>query len=236
MSDFAKILYWFPGLSRDSELSVEFSSGRFLERNISPGSFGAVDDVRGLMVCRGLSPGYNPDVQRWDDMGDYWIGVMNDAAPEDFAHDELLSPALAIPLADGNEWWIPIANPLVETCALPAWEKLDAAGNWVKEVKSDFAEISLVAAGFAGRLRESYLRGEDSNIPNSELRGILAKVIALNYDLSLVEMSVLRLFSEEIYWTAFCAFLDWGAMQELLDAERGAADNTANPTAATSGG
>ena len=236
MSDFAKILYWFPGLARDDDLPDEFKSGRFTERNVSPGSYGAIPDERGLILCRGTSPGYQPELQRWDDMGDYWIGAMLDATPDDFAHEELLAPAVWVELADGQPWAIPIANPMVESCALPAWEKLDKAGDWVKEVKTEFAAISLEAAGLAGRLREAYLLGEDPDLPDSELRDMLAKVVYLNYDLSVLEMSALRLFSTEIYWDAVCAFLDWGAMQELIDAERGAVDNAVNPTQATPGG
>ena len=62
-------------------------------------------------------------------------------------------------------------------------------------------------------------------MPDDDLRAIMADCLALNYDLTMAEMSALRLFSPAVYWPVVSALIDWegtrAAMAEAMEGRPG---------------
>lgn len=187
---------------------------------------------------------YDAARQKWssykyiDDDGSekvYWIGVDKDVTPEHFERDKML-PGSPVELSHGF-WTIPVANPLVESCQLPYYEVTDGNGRWYKEYKERYIDASQVAIELAGQFREILLKqakGEQIvlDIDEEDYRKYIATMIGVNYDLSLEEMSALRLFDQEAYQELMFAFLDVEQMVQMITMQAEEANSTINPTLA----
>lgn len=241
----APILYFFPGRHSLDELPVG-RAARFAGPTASSAdSHGPHRDgepaVRGLLISpRSTVCGddviavYLPDTQRWREVAPgVWIGARRDVGPADFARP-LPFPGVPVQLGDGHTWTVPVCNPEVATFALPYHEEI-ACGEWQRVVDEQYAPLVERCLGIAGAIRASVLAGSGSasmstGLDAADLRQLFADVLALNYDLTLDEMSVLQLCRPETYSPLVVAFLDLAAMLDLLTA-RAAELQEAGPAA-----
>ena len=231
MTSHAAILYWFPGrLDPAPEYAARFRDDSGAERvSMSRSSDGPESGRRGCLASpsHGVITVYQPAVQRWDRLAhDVWIGARKDAAPESFARARQYSGYRRV-LGDGREWLIPVANPLARACSLPSHDVL-ADGAWQRRIDDAYAALSDRAADLNAQVRAAVLdgRSESIDMPDDDLRHIMADCLALNYDLTLAEMSALRLFSPAVYWPVVSALIDWegtrAAMAEAMEGRPGA--------------
>jgi len=162
---------------------------------------------------------YVPSVQRWDRIEPgAWIGVARNVQPEQFARPRQFR-GYAVELGDGNAWMIPIANPFAPECSLPAHDVL-RDGVWVRQIADRYIALSARAADLSAQVRAAVLAGKAADglpMDDDELRNLFAAVLALNYDLTLQEMSALRLFSPDTYWPVVAAFIDWATTEKALE-------------------
>lgn len=233
MSEFAPILYWLPGVSALAAAPAAVRS-RWVAPSLGPDSMGPVPG-RGLLVSAAKTiPKYLPNCQRWEEPEPgVWCACALPVRAESLIRTDARAPYTLVPLADGQPWRIPVVNPLVASCALPKHD-VRRRGAWQAEVQPGYRALADRAAALAGRLREALLGGaEKLDVPDAELRALVADALALNYDLTESEAGVLRLWGPDVYWPAVAAVLDWPAQRELILAEGAAADATRNPTGAT---
>lgn len=242
MSAHAPILYWFPGVAAMGDVPPYYVGRCARGRSFAGSSLGPDAGTRGLLLAprTGVATVYAPDRQRWTRLpgGAVWIGARLGATPADFARPTQL-PGTPVVLGDGQYWSIPVANPLVPSCALPACEVLSEEGGWELEVKAEYHDLSLRAADLAAEVRAGVLAGGPATVRMGEgaFRALVGDVLALNYDLTLLEFMALRVLDPACYPAVVSAFLDLPAMIALLVArvkEIGEAGPTAalHPTAA----
>jgi len=220
----APLLYWFPGrLEPSPEYAGRFRDESGAERGcFSRSSEGPAKGIRGCLASpmHDVFVVYRPEVQRWDRLAPgVWIGAVKSAVPADFARPRLYN-GYHRTLGDGNEWVIPIANPFAALCSLPAHDVL-CDGSWRRQIAERYLDLSERAAALACEVRTRVLDGrtEGLEMPDDELRQLMADVLGLNYDLTVEEMSVLRLFDPTVNWPVVSAFIDWeNTRQALADA------------------
>lgn len=231
MTSHAAILYWFPGrMEPPPEYAGRFRDADGAERGCyARSSEGPEAGARGCLASpmHGVMVAYLPAVQRWDRLAPgIWIGARKDAAPEAFARARQYDGYRRV-LGDGREWLVPVANPLAATCRLPSHDVL-TDGTWQRRIDDAYTALSDRAAELSARVRAAVLdgRSEGIDMPDDDLRAIMADCLALNYDLTLAEMSALRLFSPAVYWPVVSALIDWEAtrlaMAEAMEGQPGA--------------
>ena len=218
--DKAPLLHWFPSRAdMPPEMAYRFArSNNTCPRAVGPPTGKEGQRPRGWMATPfdGCLPEYIPGEQRWEEVAvGHWVGVRLDLKPETLARDETFG-GYPVTLGDGNSWVVPVANPFVSTCCLPRSEYL-VRGEWVEDVQDRFRDLSERAAGFASELRSAFLDGKTTfAISDGDLRALVADVLALNYNVTLEELSVMRVFSSETNWPAIRAFLDWAEMEHAM--------------------
>lgn len=216
---FCPILYYLPGIAKKDHIPEtidrlhDASRGPLKMRLCNPGP----DGGKGLLVSihAGECVRYEPSIQRWDRRNGFWIGCEKDVQPSQLLRESI--PGEPVVLADGNEWVIPIANPMFETCTLDQWMKIDENGAWVREVADEFQELSRLALEIAEHIGGS-LRDGEMRFPYSdqETWDILARIIAVNYDLDLDEISILRLLNDASLWQIAYTFCDVGSLRNMF--------------------
>ena len=223
---FAPIVYWFPGVKSVPDAY----KARFTDPVTGNDKFsaardakGPVDGERGIMISPfdGCVVMYNEDRQRWDEIEEgVWLGADCEAEPEAFRLDTDFS-GVAVKMADGHYWELPIANPLVGTCSLPLWHRLNKHRQWEVEVQAEYRELSQRAADISQELIRQLAETGSPNVEldDDRLRGIIVDALKLNYNITLEELSALRVFSPDTYWPALSAILDWDTQMEILQAE-----------------
>lgn len=219
----APILYWFAKtLDVPAPWRARFElSGRFRGCRAAQ-SDGPEASVSGCLatpyeVIGGLT--YSPLLQRWDKLAPgVWIGAARRATPADFARAEQ-RPGVEVEMGDGHRWLIPIANPYVARCTLPQWHRLGLDGHWDRVVVDAYLAIAERAADIAARMRAAVISGSTSMpVGDTELRDVIAAALAVNYDLTIAECSVLRLFTDETITVATHVLVDWPAIERALNA------------------
>lgn len=217
----APLMYWFPGrLDPAPEYAARFRDAAGSERGcFSRQSEGPEAALRGCLASpmHDVYVVYQPGVQRWDRLvAGVWLGARKDATPQQFARPRQFTGYRRL-LGDGNDWIIPIANPFARLCGLPAHDVL-RDGAWTREIAEQYLALSERATAMACQVRIAVLEGraEGIDMPDGELRQLMADVVALNYDLTLAEMSVLRLFDPSVYWPVVSALIDWDGTREAL--------------------
>ena len=218
------IYYWFKG-ARDipDEYAGLFGSppgimarlarraparrGRAVSRDVY-GPDGTKD--RGLLASPTADGAifHSPATQRWDRMADgVYIGCDLTASP-----DRLARPGISgVPVAmgDGHLWVLPVCNPFSAACTLPYAERLDENNDWVRQVDEANAWLVDAAGKLTATLRGSITSGGQVEIPDCDLRDIIAAAIAVNYDITARELSVMRVFRPEVYQAAVETIIDW---------------------------
>ena len=161
-----------------------------------------------------------------------WIGVDKNSVSENFQREKML-PGSPVELMHGF-WTIPVANPMVDLCQLPYFDVVDGDGKWYKEYKEQYIECSQVAIELAGQFREILLKRSNDedvalDIDEDDVRHYIATMIGVNYDLSIEEMTALRLFDREKYQELMFAFLDTEQMIQMITKQLEEANGTINP-------
>lgn len=222
----APLLYWFPGrLDPAPEYAARFRDDAGNERGgFSRNSDGPEKDTRGCLASpmHDVIVVYRPTVQRWDRIAPgVWLGCTRDATPDLFARSRQYN-GYPCTLGDGHTWTIPVANPMAALCSLPAHDVL-TDGTWQRRLDEAYTALSERAADLAAQVRAAVLDGkaEGIELPDGDLRQIMADCLALNYDLTLPEMSVLRLFSPAVYWPVVAALIDWEGTRQAMAAAMG---------------
>ncbi len=210
----AAIQYWFQGLK---EIPAGYA-GRFQSKNTQfPNQRGPNGVAKGLLAAPMVDciPQYDKKSQRWDEVEDgVWIGVEKNLSPALFLHKDRGFVGSPVKLGDGQVWTIPVANP-ISTCTLPL-NNVKKQGEWTIEVKEQYKDLADRAFDLCCRCRRAFLENEDLDVPDEFLMSLIGDSIALNYDLTLDELSVLRVFSPETWWPAIHALIDWPAVQEMV--------------------
>lgn len=225
----APILYFVPGASTLPDLLA----ARFVDEagkprsSIARNSNGPGTEKRGLLASpfAGVACVFDPTAQRWDRFGEYSIGARRDAKPSEFAREHVRAGVgrlgKPVRMADGNDWIVPIANPFVRTCSLPTYSKLAEDGvSWVRELTERHAALGETVGALAAQMRDGVLRGvEKISIDDDELRLVVARALAVNYDVTIPELSALRVFSDEAVQAAIAVVVDWDETLRALSAE-----------------
>lgn len=200
------LLYYFPGLrSVPGELQHRFANCTMAKNSPGP------DGNRGLLASpfSNVYLAYDKSSQRWDRIGNYYVGCTRQIDP-DILERKNARGGHRVKLADGNEWVIPVANPNARRCVLPFWDVLNPERKFEKRIHDEFLELSNRALEIAHKVTDSLKKeGESSvQIDDDDLRATLADALMINYDVTLEELSVLRVFSPDIYWPAINALID----------------------------
>lgn len=219
MFDQHAILYWFPKHHQPpADVVAEMRARYGNASNISPNSDGPVSGVRGALVGFGHDwpVQYQAGAYRWDRVSDsMWIGARRSGVnPAELQRPEIID-GHPVTLADGNEWLIPVASPLVPTCSLPANDAL-IDGAWQRVVCDQYRALSDRALQMAEQYREALLGDGKMACNDIELREFVGEVIAVNYNATLQELSALRVFDSGIWQAVIEAFIDWPAYVEIL--------------------
>lgn len=227
----APILYWFKG---QSSVPPEYESvfrrrGGELRFTSAGVADGPEPKVRGLLVspfdqCAVM---HIPRLQRWDRIDEaVYIGADGRATPELFLRPDHRG-GRTVRLGDGHEWVLPVANPMVPSCSLPTWDRLTYRKTWERVLQDSWADLGRRAGEFAAMLRQQITAGDGkttrATVDEAEARKLVADALAVNYYVSIEELSVLRVFSVEACTAALFAIIDWEAVQEAFVADLEAA-------------
>lgn len=227
-------MFWFP-----NRLDVPPAFSRLFvaddgspSEHLSRGSEGPEEKLRGVLASPYRSDilRYEPNRQRWTRIEPgVWVGADREAKPEHFKRTATV-PGVAVKLADGNHWVIPVANPFVASCSLPTWDVF-RDGEWTKEVRDCYADISLRAADLAAAMREKVLERETAvAIRDDDVRALIADALSVNYRVDIYLLSALRVFSTEACNAAVHVLVDWAEMEKvLLEQIRRVGEGAASP-------
>ncbi len=231
----AVICYWFPGSRKVPDGWLwRFRDARGNERFTAGGadSKGPVEDKRGLIIspCQADICQYLPQVQRWDEVGPgAWIGVHLQTDPAALLRTDNHGGRM-VAMGDGRQWLLPVVNPLAARCSLPVWERLLPGGKWKREVQDRYRALADDAADFAQDVMQQVIAdGKGAFAADDDrMRDLIGRALALNYDLTLQEMSALRLFAPDCYWPALQVIVDWDECMRIVARQMEAA-NAASP-------
>lgn len=226
--NYAPIIYFFAGSAKPTaEYAHRFVDVAGNQRGcFAADSTGPAGKARGCMAATlpRCVLGYHPDRQRWDEVADgVWIGVDRAASPEMFLRESNRIGGRAVTLADENEWVLPVANPFVESIQLPIWHRMNKQKKWENVVRDEYRTLSDRAMDLCQSLIGQVAAAEpgtgtEFRVDDEVLRGLIADALALNYDITLEELSALRVFSPEVYWPAIEVLLDWPEVLAVLNA------------------
>lgn len=232
MTTFAPILYWFPGvLEMPLEYEPRFRTSGRLVITYATQSHGPESGRGGYMASpfERVLLQYAPERQRWDQVGPgVWIGADRDAGPAEFAKPRQL-PGVEVEMGDGRRWLIPVANPFATACTLPQWDVLRPDGSWGRQIQDRFLALSRRAADFAALMRARVLeqRQIDVEVDEADARALVADALACNYDVTLAELSALRVFSPDACAAALRALVDWEEIARVILETLGAGEGAA---------
>ena len=232
------IQYYFPkyGKTTPPAALADIFAGRPLNRSQS--------SAKGPRESRGTFFSYFPDTfckyepthQRearfvtCDKKGneiEYYIVVDQNATAEEFVRESTL-PGIMVEMEHGF-WTIPVANPLVESCAIPYFEMSEDGDTWFKEYKEEYLEATQAAIEIAGQVREMAIgrkEGRESfDMDDNDLRRLICTMVGVNYRLTLNEMVALRLFDVNKYLELVYAFVDTAETLKLMTSGEANSEN-----------
>jgi len=194
---------------------------------------GPAGEARGLVVGMeraGRPVGYFPDKQTWQKIPglDAWVGFYTGQAPgpNDLARSTMLD-GHAVELGDGRRWIVPIAvggpeegdAELTRYRTLPHVDRLDEDGNWtVGDVLPRYAPLWDAAAAWwdakwsaAGEDNEAADTGDAIRVifKIDDARGAAVTILAANYRVSAIEVSLLGLLNDQTRVAILDAAIDW---------------------------
>ena len=205
------ILYFFPKRTKPTEeLEILFQNGQNIAQNQSgPPDFDK--KCQGLLISRYPDSIISADqeTQRWEDFGDYWIGVNENYFPEDFIKED--PKGIKIRMADGKNWLIPKINPeFLDDIDLMIQDKLIPDPESKDKIKKRMLNALVVApqdrwladigALLAHICKESIIETDGAfEIPDDDINDYIYKALSFNYDLTLNEAYAIGVFGESIY-------------------------------------
>lgn len=142
---------------------------------------GGPDGANGVIVSADVdSAYYRPESQRWERVGDYWIGMsrIDRPSPNDLRRDELI-PGEQVKLADGSVWLCPTWRLLPRTYSM-----FVEPGNWPITARYRWLE-QRAALVMDAKLGESVMTDRDAMV-------IAVECLRVNYRVWLPEMSLLE--------------------------------------------
>jgi hypothetical protein len=200
---------------------------------------------------------YKPDQQTWmpDPDGRFWVGLNKGErpGPEDLRKAELIDGE-PVELRDRNKWTVPIVRSYqVGGGTLPKELVLGPDGRtWLQEDLTEYfalcAHADRVWPLFYGTPREATAAQDDSEADNSggavddapaeidwqDGIGIGVEALAVNYRVSALEVSMLRLLSTETIRRVLQALVDLPNFVRVMESRRGNA--RASETSSTGDG
>lgn len=153
-----------------------------------------------------------------------WIGVTKDFEPEDVARP-FLHAGFKVTMK-GKDWQIPVLNPFSENCSLPkcetiTWNKETEKQEVVGEIVEEYAELTTEISEMVLEVESQFFTNEGNiNLPyeDNEMRGLIARCIAINYDITEDELLALQVFVNDAYVGIIQSIIDWqGIVQVIKD-------------------
>ncbi len=162
--------------------------------------------------------GYHPDRQTWFqwDKGKAWVGFKTGEAPgpEDMARQRLI-PGHDILMRDGNTWHMPAVRLYGGGTGVSQGAGIDSKGELILEDLPQFAEVCKGASWFWDLWTGESKTGEYSYL---EAMRVASNGFALNYHVSLAEVSALHLFTTDNIPLCLGAMIDAPAYEEAIRA------------------
>jgi len=231
----ALILYHFPG---QQEVPPDFAAeypDRFTKYRRAGGPVKAVAPKPGLLIAPGSTGpiiGYDPERQTWEEVQPgVWIGIDRDFSTDAFLIPDITGAYVPITLGDGRTWRMPILNPLSPNISLPTCDKL-LMGQWKSVVKPAHTPLADKCQDLIAHFTTAIAakEGQQITIETDLCRPIIAAALSYFYDLTLLELSTLGIFSADIYWEAFAIIVDFNAVMSALQGSQAEASGELNPT------
>lgn len=231
----ADILYWFPQetqgpmtLGSTSLAAVpERLRSKFGTHTMVAGSQGPDPSRRGLLITwqEAVQVTYQTGTHAWRRVGDYWVGIRQGYAPDDFARrlpdGTLPASGYDVILGDGQRWRVPVALADAPNYAIPWRETLDDEGRLIREPDRRFERVCRAAS-----ILYDHMTGDGIlAMPEHDLRLACANALAVNYRLDLDDILLLGLLTSESYRVIVGAILDLPSMQEILRGKKAGAES-----------
>jgi hypothetical protein len=165
---------------------------------------------------------------RWVECGEFWVGIA-DPRPEAHARVGVELSGRPVRLADGQEWRLPICHPQSPACGLRMVERIvpaEASGprrqmRWVRCVAPEHEWLANTARELAAELLEAVLAGQDWVGGDGRLRDLAVRALAVQYDLTDVEVGAMGLLGPDCYAAVVQCVVDWDwCLQRLTAAAR----------------
>jgi hypothetical protein len=175
------------------------------------GLFIAPGDGKGLGRARADLSWMNPPDTAW------WIGSSGGGDPAVLEHEDQIDGHL-VKLGDGREWLIPAARSFGRGSVLPESMILGPDGKtWVGEPLARFAQISTRAERVELAFRGTLPDDAEPLDMTQEGAEIVVDALALNYRISALEVSVLRLLTGPIIARCLWALVDGPTLEAVAE-------------------
>ncbi len=139
------------------------------------------------------------------------LGIRENIDPAELLNPDAV-PGLPCELADGNTWFIPVANLSGPNFSLPRYETMDECGKWIWEVEDRYAHLCVFA--------EEVFRHFDKDkfsMDEIKLRNICCAVLAVNYNVTDVEAGAMKILTQDGYMKIIGAVIDLPGAQEIIE-------------------
>jgi len=203
------ILYFFEDGNIPEELNWRFKECE----KVKPAS-GPEGMTGGMLVAPfpGVRvPGKQDHYRGWNKMGDCWINVRENIAPEELARPDGV-PGYMVELGDGNQWRIPVALLDAPHFSMPRYETVDEEGKWTWKVAEKFEFITALAQEIWESITD---KGSIPMADEVRIRNACTAVIAVNYNLTAYECAAMQLLTREAYASILRAVVDAPGFEEV---------------------
>jgi len=191
-------LYFLPGRQAITPEEIERVTGGLMPAHGHKRTSGPGPDGNGVMFARpGVALHYDAEGQTWEQHGELWIGLSNDARP---GPADLLRPDAIrghmVELNDGQAWEIPILRVLDPGIILPQFQQffLAADGERRMEMRPEYVDLGRRVEQVWERLMEAAMAGRASFdiVTDGDM---IEEAIGLNYFMGQGEISLSRLLN-----------------------------------------
>ena len=215
----APLLYFFPEAGHVKEIPAKFAP-RFAKCVASRKTNKGPGGGWGLLASPFPStvPDYDERAQRWQQVAGVWLGIRGGYEPEHFLVEspDQKTWTYSVELGDGKRWLIPVAMLDAPNYSLSEpFETLDEAGRWKWETLPPprYAELTAIAAKiWAAVDPDGHFEMEED-----EVRSACLAALAVNYDLTPLEISALRLLTPTAYGGILHALIDTEGKREIVE-------------------
>lgn len=223
-----KFLYYIAGGASKADLK-NLGLAHLIDASLAVTSVtGFEDGSAGTLLSEDATSGYNPTTQTWQNRGKYWLGFHTDnpPLPHDLARADMID-GHKVKLEKDWEVTVPLARRFPMGTALPVALLIGVDGELITKPLPRFAALS---AG-ADKIFDTLAMAEGS-IQYTELFAIIAQALAVNYCVSVAELSVLEVITTSNIVTLAEALIDMPTLRDYGKAaeqkKRLADDNNLN--------